>query len=94
VWQISLAPGRPGSGVLQCEPLRGCESRDTGTLPAAFASRPVRTTMDVQAQRPPLLEVKRNVELKTSLVKFSSRVPRQQAGSREVLTRWRMPWSP
>lgn len=31
--------------------------------------------MDVQAQRPPLLEVKRNVELKTTLVKSSSRVP-------------------
>ncbi|XP_055463257.1 kinesin-like protein KIFC1 isoform X1 [Psammomys obesus] len=31
--------------------------------------------MDVQAQRPPLLEVKRNLELKTSLVKASSRLP-------------------
>ncbi|XP_031204477.1 kinesin-like protein KIFC1 isoform X2 [Mastomys coucha] len=44
-------------------------SRDPGTLSAAFASRPVRTTMDVQAQRPPLLE------LNTTLIKSSSRLP-------------------
>ncbi|XP_059138394.1 kinesin-like protein KIFC1 isoform X2 [Peromyscus eremicus] len=31
--------------------------------------------MDMQAQRPPLLEVKRNFELKTALVKASSRLP-------------------
>jgi kinesin family protein C1 len=30
--------------------------------------------MDVQAQRPPLLEVKRNTELKTTLVKSSSQL--------------------
>ncbi|CAO2608887.1 Kinesin-like protein KIFC1 [Lemmus lemmus] len=31
--------------------------------------------MNMQAQRPPLLEVKRNLELKTTLVKASSRLP-------------------
>nr|XP_034380210.1 kinesin-like protein KIFC1 isoform X3 [Arvicanthis niloticus] len=60
--------------------MRGRGSRDTGTLSAAFASRPVRTTVDMQAQRPPLLEVKRNLELNTALVKSSSRLP--LAGSR------------
>lgn len=61
--------------------MRGRGSRDTGTQSAAFASRPVRTTVDMQAQqRAPLMEVKRNLELSTTLVKSSSRLP--LAGSR------------
>lgn len=55
--------------------MRGRGSRDTGTQSAAFASRPVRTTVDMQAQRAPLMEVKRNLELSTTLVKSSSRLP-------------------
>lgn len=42
--------GPSGSRVLWREPMSRRWSRDPGTLSAAFASRPVRTTMDVQAQ--------------------------------------------
>ena len=93
VWQIGLAPGWPGSGVLQHEPLRGHGSQGISTC--LLPLHPILCRPPWMCRRRGHLCWKwRGTQSWRQL--WSSPPPNcscQQAGSRGVLTRWRVPWS-